>query len=832
MADLKLALRTLARTPFVTAVAVLSLALGIGANTAIFSMFDQMLLRPLPVQEPDRLVNLANPGPKPGSQSCNQAGDCDEVFSYEMYRDLEQADIGFSSLAAHVLFQANLAMEGQTLNGEGLLVSGSYFPTLGVTPALGRLLSPEDDRTIGGHYVTVLGYGYWQRQLGGDPSVLNKTIVVNGETLTIVGVAPRGFGGTTLGAVPDLYVPLTMRGEMQTFFDGFDNRRSYWAYLFGRLEDGVTLEQASLRANAVYRNIVREVEAPLQTGMSDETMARFRDKELVLESGTRGQSSLHGEVQTPLLLLMVITVMVLLIACANIANLLLARGAARSQEMAIRGSLGGNRVQLLRQLLVESVLLALLGGVASLLVARWTLAFVSSILPPEASSVVAVELRPTVILFAGIVSIGTGILFGIYPALHSTRPDLVTLLKSNAGQPSGSRAAARFRSSLVTAQLALSMTLLAAAGLFIKSLTNVSRVDLGLRTDNMVQFSVSPVLNGYEAERSRILFERIAEEMAALPGVSSVSSSLVPVLAGSNWGTDVNVQGFENGPDIDSNSRYNEVGTDYFATMGIALLAGREFTLADGQDAPRVAIVNETFTRKFGLNGAEAVGKFMSSGGDDELDTEIVGVVADAKYSEVKDEIPPLFFRPYRQSGNTGFQTFYVRTDGNPDAVQASVLSVLRRLDPNLPVEELKTLDQQRKENIILDRLIGMLAASFAVLATLLAAVGLYGVLAYTVSLRTREIGLRMALGADRGRVRGMVLRQVARMTVIGGGVGIVAAVLVGRAAGSLLYGLTGSDPLVIGAVTLLMAGVALLAAYLPAARASRVDPMVALRYE
>ena len=317
---------------------------------------------------------------------------------------------------------------------------------------------------------------------------------------------------------------------------------------------------------------------------------------------------------------MVITVMVLLIACANIANLLLARGAARSQEMAIRGSLGGNRVQLLRQLLVESVLLALLGGVASLLVARWTLAFVSSILPPEASSVVAVELRPMVILFAGVMSIGTGILFGIYPALHSTRPDLVTLLKSNAGQPSGSRAAARFRSSLVTAQLALSMTLLAAAGLFIKSLTNVSRVDLGLRTDNMVQFSVSPVLNGYEAERSRILFERIAEEMAALPGVSSVSSSLVPVLAGSNWGTDVNVQGFENGPDIDSNSRYNEVGTDYFATMGIALLSGREFTLADGRDAPRVAVVNETFTRKFGLNGAEAVGKFMASGGDDELD--------------------------------------------------------------------------------------------------------------------------------------------------------------------------------------------------------------------
>jgi predicted permease len=830
MPDLALALRTLAKTPFLTTIAVLSLALGIGANAAIFSMFDQILLRPLPVHEPDRLVNLAAPGPKPGSQSCNQAGDCEDVFSYPMFRDLEAAETGFGGVAAHRAFGTNLSYRNLTLNAEGMLVSGSYFPLLGVAPALGRLLGPSDDQVMGEHFVAVLSFDFWENQLGADPDVLDQTVTVNGHPMTIVGVAPRGFDGTTLGALPFVFVPLSMRGQMEAWSSGFDNRRSYWAYLFARLAPGVTIEQATEQVNRVYAPIINEVEAPLQEGMSDETMARFRAKRITLVPGSRGQSSVHAEARTPLLMLFGVTGVVLLIACANIANLLLARGAGRSAEIAIRGALGAGRPRLLVQLLTEACVLAGLGGAASLLVAWWTLDGITRFLPPEAASAMKFSLQPSVVLFAAAMSVGTGLLFGMYPALHSTRPDLVTTLKANTGQPSGARAAARFRTSLVTAQIALSMTLLVLAGLFIKSLSNVSRVDLGLRTENVVMFGLSPQMNGYEPDRSRALFERVEQELAAAPGVTSVSAGLVPVLGGSNWGTDVVVEGFDSGPDIDSNSRFNEVGAGYFGTLGIPLIAGREFTPADDATGPEVAVVNEAFLRKFGLELRDVVGKRM--GTEEELDREIVGVVRDAKYSEVKQEIPPLFFTPYRQDAQLGFITFYARTAMEPGQVMGAVREMMSRLDPDLPIENLKTLEQQARESVFLDRMISTLSAAFAGLATLLAAIGLYGVLAHTVAQRTREIGLRMALGAASASVRMMVLRQVGVMTLVGGVVGVGAAVLLGRAARSLLFELEGHDPFVITAVSVVLALVALSAAYVPAQRASRVDPMKALRYE
>ncbi len=821
----------LGKSPVITAVAMLSLALGIGANAAIFSLFDQMVLRALPVHLPGRLVNVANPGPKPGSQSCGNAGGCDEVFSYPMFRDLEQqARSSFEGIAGHVPFGANLAYANQTISGQGILVSGSYFPLLGVRPALGRLLSPEDDRTIGAHYVTVLSHGYWQNRLGADPGVLNKTIVVNGQAMTIVGVAARGFEGTTLGAQPEVFVPITMRGVMVRGFDGFDNRRNYWAYLFARLKPGVTIEKASAEVTSIYHAIINDVEAELQRGMSDQTMARFRAKEIVLADGRRGQSSLHAEVKTPLILLLTITAVVLLIACANIANLLLARGAGRSQEMAIRGSLGAGRAHLVGQLLLESCLLAVLGGIGGILVARWTLGFIGSILPAEAAQILALTISPKVLVFAGLVSIGTGILFGLYPALHTTRPDLMTVLKASSGQPSGARAAARFRSVLVTAQIGLSMTLLVAAGLFIKSLANVSRVDLGLSTQNVVMFELSPALNGYQPDRIRTLYSQVEEELAALPGVSSVTAGRVALIAGNNWGNDVNVQGFQRGPDIDAESRFNMIGPGYFSTLGVPLVAGREFTVSDGLESPKVAVVNQTFAKKFGL-GQDAVGKFMSTG-NAELNIQIVGLVTDAKYSEVKQEIPPLFFTPYRQSEGIGSMTFYARTSADPGQVLRAIPALIGRLDPNLPVEELKTLDQQVRENIVLDRVIGILSAAFAVLATVLAAIGLYGVLAYTVAQRTREIGLRMALGADGPGVRAMVLWQVGRMTIVGGVLGLLAAIGIGRVASSLLFEMKGNDPAVVAVVVLLLAGVALAAGYGPAHRASQVEPMRALRYE
>ena len=832
MHNLRLAFRTLAKTPFVTAVAVISLALGIGTNTAIFSLVNQLLLRPLPVREPERLVDFSAPGPKPGQQSCGMAGECDDVFSYAMFRDLEAKQTSFTGIAAHVAFQANLAVAGETRHGRALYVSGSYFPVLGLQAQAGRLFTPDDDRTPGASFLAVLSDGYWRNQLGADPAVVGKVIVVNGQSLTVIGVAPRGFTSTTVGLRPDVYVPLSMREVITSWSKGsFTNRQSYWAYLFARLKPGVTLAQASLATNAIYRPIITDVEAPLQKEMSEQTMAKFKAKSLVMDDGRRGQSSLHTETKTPLTMLFAITGIVLLIACANIANLLLARGAGRSMEMAVRLSLGAGRRQLLAQLLTESLVLALIGGAASLLVARWTLAGIIMILPSDTSGLITVSLEPSIIIFAGALSVLTGFLFGMFPALHSTRPDLVNTIRANAGQLAGARAASRFRTILATAQIALSMTLLISAGLFIKSLANVTRVDLGLKVDDMVTFGLSPSLNGYSHERSRVLFEQVAAQLGAVPGVTAVSVSLVPILAGDNWGQDVSVEGFKRTPDTDANSRFSEVGPNYFHTIGVPLLAGRDFTEADAGASPKVVIVNEAFAKKFNL-GRDVVGRHIAMGNTEKLDIEIVGLVRDNKYSDVKLPVPPVFVIPYRQDTSVGSVNFYARTSLPPEQLLRTIPAVIKKLDPNLPVEDLKSMPQQVRENTFLDRMISTLAAAFAALATVLAAIGLYGVLAYSVAQRTREIGVRMALGANGSNVRGMVLRQVGLMIAVGGVAGVAAAIGLGVLAKSLLFGLTGNDPVVMTSAAVLLSVVALGAGYIPALRASRVSPMQALRYE
>jgi predicted permease len=831
MRALKLAFRTLRKTPFVTLVAILSLALGIGANSAIFSLFNQVLLQALPVGEPGRLVNLAAPGPKPGSQSCSQAGDCDAVFSYPMYRDLERGQTVLSGLAGHRSFEANLSFRDQPMNGEGMMVSGSYFPALGLRPAIGRLLGPLDDDHVGGHFVTVLSYTAWVNRFGADRGILGQSLVINGKPYEVVGVAPRGFEGTTLGVRPLVFVPLGMRGEAQPGFVGFENRRSYWIYVFGRLKPGVSLEKADASLNALYRPIITDIEAPLQKGMSDKTLVRFKAKSLVLEPGGRGQSSVHREAKTPLYMMFGISAIVLLIACANIANLLLARGANRSMEMAVRLALGAGRARVLSQLLTESVLLAIMGGIASLLVAKGTLALMASLLPSEVLRTLRFELDPPLVLFAAALSIGTGFLFGMFPALHATRSDLVTSIRANAGQIAGHRAAARFRATLVTAQIALSMALLTSAGLFLRSLLNVSRVDLGLHAENVVTFGISPELSGYDSTRSAQLFERVEDQLAALPGATAVTSAMVALIAGDNWGTSVRVQGFAAGPDTDTGSRYNEVGPGFFDALGMKLLAGREFTRADGRDAPRVAVVNEAFAKKFNL-GRDAVGKFINTNGRDTLNTQIVGLVQNAKYSEVKQEVPPVVFLPWRQDHTVGSLNFYVRTSLPPVQTIGAIPAVLKRLDAGLPVVDLKTLPQQIKETVFLDRMISILSASFAALATLLAGVGLYGVLAYTVAQRTREIGVRLALGADGRRVSRMVMRQVGGMAIVGGVIGVGGALALGKSAGSLLFGLNGRDPVVFALAGVVLGLVAMAAGYVPARRAARVEPMQALRYE
>src|ERR1035437_5793212 len=578
MPNLRHALRATFKSPFVSAVAILSLALGIGANAAIFSLFDEMLLRPLRVVEPGRLVNLGDPGPTNGSNSCGMAGDCDVVFSYPMFLDLQKASRGFSGVAAHVLFGANIAYQGVTANGDAMQVSGSYFPVLGLRPALGRLFGPQDDTPAGQNFVVVLNHAFWSSQLGSDPAIIGKTIVVNGKSMTVIGVAPKGFDGTTLGVSPKLFVPISMRAVMQpsSFPSELERRNSYWAYLFARLKPGVSMAQAKAAINAVYTPILGQVEAPLQKGMSDSTLKRFKTKLITVEDGRRGQSSLHTQTKAPILLLMCIAAIVLLIACANIANLLLARGASRSMEMAVRLSLGATRGRIVAQLLSESVLLAAMGGIASIFVAKWTLAGMTALMPAGMVGGLHFSLDTRAVAFALVLSLATGFAFGLFPALHSTGTELAGVMRDAGSKQTSVKSAARFRTSLVTAQIALSMALLMAAGLFVKSLRNVSSVDLGVRIDHITTFGIAPVLNGYTPERSRILFQQVSDQLAALPGVTGVTAARVPLLANNNWGNRVGGEGFPRGPDVDNDSRFKEIGPGYFKVLGVPIVAGRD----------------------------------------------------------------------------------------------------------------------------------------------------------------------------------------------------------------------------------------------------------------
>jgi predicted permease len=747
-----------------------------------------------------------------------------------MFQDLERVQTVFTGIAAHCHFAANLAARGITVHTDGLLVSGSYFPVLGVRAALGRLLGPDDDHIIGEPHVVVLSYEYWKIRFGQDPGVLNQVLIINGQAMTIVGVVQRGFDGTTVGLKPQIFAPITMWGVMSPGSPALDNRRSYWVFLFARLKPGVTLEQARASLNVQYHALINEVEAPLNRGLSKQLITQFRAKPIVLQEGSRGQNSVSsGETRTWLNMLLGITAFVLLIACANVANLLLARGTARAAETALRLSIGATRMQVALQLFLESCLLALFAGCAGILVAQWTLDFVALLFPMERLKIFQSSLNVPTLLFSAMLALGTTLIFGLYPALHSTRMDLMPPLKGQGGQLSGAKSATRYRTALASAQIAISLALLVAAGLFARSLINVSREDLGVKMGNVITFRISPSLNGYTHQRSFQLYERVEDELASLPGVTGVSDSDISLLSGDSNRSSVIVEDYKPDPGTTPDSLFQKIGSAYFSTFGIPLISGREFVRSDTAGSREVVIVNEAFANKFNL-GRGAVGKHIGTGPN--LDMEIVGLVQNSKYREVKEAVQPQFYYPYRQDDRTEHLSFYVRTSLDPDQFLPSVNKVMAQLDPTLPVENLCTMPQQVRESIFVDRFISILSAAFASLATLLAAVGLYGVVAYAVTERTREIGLRIALGASKAQVRAMVIRQVARITLVGAAAGLVLASALGHMAQSLLYQLRGTDPAIFCGSTIALALVALVAGYIPARRASRLDPMQALRYE
>jgi predicted permease len=828
--DLRYAVRSLRRRPLVTTVAVLSLALGVGVNTAMFSILNRVLLQRLPVPSPAALVTVSSPGPRAGNVSTNDSGDVQYVFSHALFRDLERIQTGFSSIGGFREIGANLAFRGQTEGAEGLLVSGGYFSTLRLTPALGRLLTADDDRDGGTNDVVVLAHRYWVTRFAGNPAVLNDTLVVNNVPMTIVGVAPEGFYGTTKMENERFFVPMRLAPRLSRWRTP-DSRRDWWIYVTARLAPGVSMAQAEARMRPPFSAVVRDLELPAQRAeLSERARAAVLGRTLVLEPGSRGHIGDSDESQAILTLMFAVTGFVLLIACANVANLLMARATERASEVSVRLAVGASRWAVFRLLFVESTLLALLGGAGSIAVAAGTMAGILGMLPVDDGEILAFSLDTSVLLFTAVVSLGTALLFGVAPALHALRGPAGS--SAGPGRSTATRTTARLRASLAGGQIALATALLAVSGLFIVSLTNLARTDLGVDRAGLSVFRIAPILNGYSPERALTLYSQIETALLQAPGVVSVSEATLRLLDGSSSGSNVTVSGFTAGPDADTNARTTNIGARYFSTLGIPLVAGREFTEADAAGTRPVAIVNQAFVRKFRL-GDRALGARIGVEVGAVPDIEIVGVVADAAYRSAREAPPPQYFRPYRQT-MAATLSFYVRTAAgvDPAGAMASIPGLVRRFDANLPVDALRTMDEQFDDNTTDQRVVMTMASSLAALAALLAAIGLYAVLAYSVSQRLREIGIRMALGARSADVRMMVLAQSSRIAVVATIVGMALAIGLGRLGQSMLFGVTALDARAQGGAALLMLTVALLAGVLPARRAAAVDPVDALRAE
>ncbi|HEY6943771.1 MAG TPA: ABC transporter permease [Candidatus Acidoferrum sp.] len=830
--DVKYGLRMLAKNPGFAAIAVMTLALGIGANTAIFSLLNQVLLRRLPVRNPEQLVILKSPGPKRGHVWSD--GDDSEVFSYPLYKGLAKNTVVFEGMIARYQFAASIATRGQTERGSGELVTGNYFQALGVRPALGRLLTPSDDDVQGAHPVLVLSHGYWTQHFGGDSGVLNQTILVNDTVMTIIGVAQAGFTGIQVGQTPDVFVPMTMKGQMTPIRNGLDDWNDSFLAVLARLKPGVSKEQAEAAVNVDYHPLLEQQAATLHFRAGGKDQQEFLNKKVVLYPGAQGRTTAQRDSGPALEALFAMVGLVLLIACTNVANLLLAKGAARQREFAIRSALGATKGRMIRQLMVESFLCAVAGGGLGLLLGSWLMNILTQAVVSEGGvQGITSKVDASVLGFAAAATAASAFVFGLLPAWRVARGGVSQVLKDQGSTGSVGPGHVRFRKLLVAGQVAFTVLLLAGATLFAQTLWNLRKQNLGLSTENLITFSVSPQLSGYDDPRTIALVDQLRQRLAGLPGVLGVGSSQIAVLTGTDMGTNITVEGRQNLDTDERHVNYDAVSPNYFSTMKVPLLSGREFNDADTATSPKVAIINEAMMKAFFPNrNPIGVHLAMGSGNDAKPDIEIVGVVKDAKESHVRDNARPYFYRPYAQFGKLFGMTFYLRTNQDPLLIANDLRQIVRQQDANLPVYELKTVSRVVDEDLFAERVIAGLSSSFGALAAILAALGIYGVLAYLVVQRTREIGIRLALGAASAHVRALVFKEVGWMVLAGAAVGLPSAYGLARVSESLFFGVHAGDITVYLISLSVIAMIAAVACYVPSRRATRIDPIVALRYE
>ena len=826
--DFTYGVRQLRSNPGFALAAILSLALGIGANSAIFTLVDQILLRLLPVDNPRELVQLRLLGGRFGGND----GDGRHTFSYPLFLAFSEQNIVFSGLTGQRIEQVSLVGDTRNEMVRVALVAGNYFHVLGVRSHLGRLLTPEDDKLRNGHPLAVLQYNFWRNRFEGRQDIVDSTIRLNGSPFTVIGVAAPEFEGTDVGIPTNLWVPVMMKPTITPTWDALDDERLAWFYLFGRLKPGVTIGAAQAAMKVLYRQRQEEELKGTYFQEFPKARERFLQQDFTLIPASGGQSSLRSQFERPLIVLQWLVGVVLLIACTNVANLLLARAAARQKEIAIRGALGASRAQLVRQLFVESLTLAMIGGAAGLLLSFWLARVLVRLLPFDPANMsLSASPDTRVLVFTTAITALTALFFGLIPALRGSRVSPGATLKEGAGSIGGSHEHVRLRKAFVALQVGLSCLLLLGAGLFARTLQNLQNVDLGFNTENVVMFGLRPA-TVYDEARKIQVFRLLMESLATVPGVKAVGANRNRLLTGGRWDSNITIPGFVAQDGNDPWSFFNAITPGYFEALGIPIKAGRDLSWRDWGGSRKVCLVNEALAQRY-FGGANPIGRMLAQGINRPPDFEIVGVFADTRYDDVRGSIPrQIFVAMDTHARNISSINVHVRIQGDPRKISPLLREQVQRVDPNLVVSDMRTLNDQLNMRISNERMLSFLSVGLALLATLLAVVGLHGVLAFVVMRRTREIGIRLALGAQPGNVILLVVREMLLVILVGITVGTIGGVLCGRYVESQLFGIKALDRsvFVLSIATLLAAS--LTAAFIPAWRASRLDPMRALRHE